>query len=222
MGSLFAFVAGRRTKWLVALIWLAAVVGSVAAGLPGKFADAEKNESTSFLPGDAESTKALAVTTDLEGGELAPLVIVYHRDGGLTAADRRVIARDRAVFNRKKLRATSPFARPVFSEDRDAALVIAQITSDGEAETILDPVDVVRKRTANHGDGLETKVTGGAGYSADAIKVFEWINGTLLLAAFLLVLFLLILIYRSPIFWLFPLLAVGLRRGAPRAGSATG
>ena len=217
MGSLFAFVAGRRSKWLVALIWLAAVLGSFAANLPGKFADAEKNESTSFLPGDAESTKALAVTTDLEGGELAPLVIVYHRDGGLTAADRQVIARDRAVFNRKQLRATSPFARPVFSEDRSSALVIAQITSDGEAETILDPVDAVRDRTANHGGGLETKVTGGAGYSADAIKVFEGINGTLLLAAGLLVLFLLILIYRSPIFWFFPLLAVLFAEGATRS-----
>ena len=37
---------------------------------------------------------------------------------------------------------------------------------------------------ASKGGGLEVKVTGGAGYSADAIKVFEGINGTLLLAAF--------------------------------------
>ena len=32
-------------------------------------------------------------------------------------------------------------------------------------------------------NGLEAKVTGGAGFSADAIEVFEGINGTLLLAA---------------------------------------
>ena len=61
---------------------------------------------------------------------------------------------------------------------------------------------------AIHGGGLVVKVTGGAGYSADAIKVFEGINGTLLLAAFSLVLLLLIVIYRSPIFWLIPLLSV--------------
>ena len=52
------------------------------------------------------------------------------------------------------------------------------------------------------------KITGGAGYSADAIKVFEGINGTLLLAAVSLVIVLLILIYRSPIFLFVPLTAV--------------
>jgi RND superfamily putative drug exporter len=70
---------------------------------------------------------------------------------------------------------------------------------------------------ASKGGGLEVKVTGGAGYSADAIKVFEGINGTLLAAAFALVLLLLILIYRSPIFWLFPIMAVGFAEIATRA-----
>ncbi len=51
-------------------------------------------------------------------------------------------------------------------------------------------------------------MTGGAGFSADAIEVFEGINGTLLLAALSLVIFLLIVIYRSPFFFLIPLAAV--------------
>jgi RND superfamily putative drug exporter len=217
MGSVFAAVAGRRAKWIVALVWLAIVGGSLGTNLVGKFSDAEKNESTSFLPGDAESTKALEVTKKLEGGELAPMVVVYHRDGGLTTADRDVIARDRKVLNRKRLRATSPFGRPTFSPKGDAALMVAQIKSDGESDTIIDPVEAVRKRMANHGHGLEAKVTGGAGYSADAIKVFEGINGTLVGAAFLLVLLLLIVIYRSPIFWLVPLLSVAFAEIATRA-----
>jgi RND superfamily putative drug exporter len=52
------------------------------------------------------------------------------------------------------------------------------------------------------------EVTGSAGFAADAIDVFESINGTLLMATGLLVLILLILIYRSPIFWLIPFFAV--------------
>ncbi len=52
------------------------------------------------------------------------------------------------------------------------------------------------------------KITGGAGFSADAIEVFEGINGTLLLAAVSLVIFLLIVIYRSPMFFFIPLIAV--------------
>ena len=221
MSSIFSVVAGGRAKWVVLLVWVAIVGVAIGGDLVTKFADAEKNESTSFLPGDAESTKALELTTELEGGELAPLVIVYHRDGGLTTADRRVIARDRAVFNRDRFQSKYPgissFDKPVLSPERDAALVIAQIKSDGESETIIDPVEAVRKRTGNHGNGLETKVTGGAGYAADAIKVFEGINGTLLFAAFMLVLVLLILIYRSPIFWLIPLISVAFAEIATRA-----
>lgn len=217
MSSLFAFAAGRRMKWIVALAWIAVTAASLATHLPTKFMDAEKNESSSFVPANAESSQALRVTKRLEGGELAPLVIVYHRDGGLTDADRAVIARDRKVLDRKRLRATSSFGRPTFSRSGDAALVVAQISSDGEAHTITDPVAAVRKRMRNHGHGLVAKVTGGAGYSADALKVYKGINGELLLAALALVLLLLILIYRSPIFWIVPLLSVGLAEVATRS-----
>gem|GEM_PF-4450164 len=94
-GSLFAFPAGRRAKWIVFLVWLLGIFVAVGpANLPGKFEDAEDNESTSFLPGDAESTDALSAIEELQDGELAPAVIVYRRDGGLTAADGRRIRAD--------------------------------------------------------------------------------------------------------------------------------
>ena len=217
MSSLFALAAGRRAKWVVALVWLLAIFASFAANLPGKFTDAEENESTSFLPGDAESTKALQITEALQGGEQAAIVIVYRRENGLTAADRRRIAGDVRELNALHLRATSPFGRPIPSRDGKAAIVQATITSDGQAGTILDPVDAVRERVSDPGGGLEAKVTGPAGFSADAIKVFEGINGTLVASAFLLVLVLLILIYRSPIFFLIPLLAVGFAEIATRS-----
>ena len=63
-------------------------------------------------------------------------------------------------------------------------------------------------------------MTGPAGYSADAIKVFEQINGSLVGAAFLLVFVLLIFIYRSPILLWFPLLAVAFAEIATRGASA--
>jgi len=218
--------AGRRAKVVVAAVWVLAIVGSFAANLPGKFTDAEKNESTSFLPGDAESTKALTATKRFQDGEVAPLVLVYRREGGLTAADRSRIAADRTALNERRdpacveppssdagdvvscLRATSPFTPLVPSRDGTAAIVQAQITGDGDAETILDPVDAVRERVSDPGGGLEAKVTGPAGYAADQIKVFEGINGALLGAGLLLVLVLLALIYRSPIFLWIPLLAI--------------
>lgn len=67
MSRLLTFPAGRRAKWIVVAVWLAAVVATLALGLPGQLADAEENSSTSFLPGDAESTAALAITQRLQG-----------------------------------------------------------------------------------------------------------------------------------------------------------
>jgi len=209
MSRLLVFPSGRRAKWLVFGLWFAFIfIASGPAQLPTKFAEAEKNESTSFLPGDAESTKALEATKELTGGEKAAIVVVYRREGGLTAADQAKIASDRGRLNAKKLRATSPYREPAFAPDRTGALLIAEVTSDGESDTIIDPVEFARDTVSNPGGGLEVKVTGGAGYAADAIKVFESINGTLLMAAGGLVFFLLILIYRSPIFLFVPLLAV--------------
>ena len=102
----------------------------------------------------------------------------------------------------------SPFVGPICSQDGKAAIVTAYLRGDGESDSILDPVDFWRDTVSDPGGGLEVKITGGAGYAADAIKVFESINGTLLLAALSLVIFLLIVIYRSPIFLFIPLLAV--------------
>jgi len=44
MTKLLALPANRRLKWLFAAAWLILMLGSGAANLPGKFADAEKNE----------------------------------------------------------------------------------------------------------------------------------------------------------------------------------
>ena len=250
--SIFAFAARPHAKWVVFGIWLVGIfIAAGPANLPAKFTDAEDNESTSFLPGDAESTKALAATEDLQGGELAPAVIVYRRDSGLTPADRQKIVADVRRMTQERFHGVvgdgakaasggqesgrgggggasgrtqgcagpttpipgqpagyAPFVGPICSEDGKAAIVTAYLEGDGEGDTILDPVDAWRDAVSDPGGGLEVKITGGAGYAADAIKVFESINGTLLLAAFTLVIVLLILIYRSPIFLFIPLAAV--------------
>ena len=252
-GSLFTFPAGRRAKWIVFALWFVGVfVAAGPANLPGKFEDAESNEATSYLPGSAESTGALKATESLQNGEIAPAVIVYRRESGLTAADQRTIAEDVEKMTAKRFpgvvpdgataaaggkhqdtQATSeaaeglpagcggptttipgqpsdyaPFVGPICSQDGKAAIVTAYIKGNGEGERILDPVKFWRDEISDPGGGLEVKITGGAGFSADAIEVFEGINGTLLLAAVSLVIFLLIVIYRSPMFFFIPLAAV--------------
>ena len=216
--------AGRVAKFVILAVCVLGLLASGAANLPGKYTDAENNESTSFLPGDAESTEVLAISEELQGGEQAPIVIVYRREGGLSGEDRARIAADREELNRAIeenkddiYRAVSPFAEPRLSESGDAALLIGNVTGDGDGATILDPVDDIRERVSDPGGGLAVKVTGPAGFAADAIQVFENINGTLLGSALLLVVFLLIMIYRSPIFLWIPLFAVVFAEVATRS-----
>jgi len=227
MSRLFALPGGRRAKWIFLAFWAAVFVGTLAANLPAKFTDAEQNESTSFLPGDAESTRALAVTERLQGGEVAPTIVVYRREGGLTQADRAKIAEDVQRLNQatREFENTTPFGNPgdprsptpyQLSEDGTTALVANQLRGTGESDGILDPINAYRDLVSDPGGGLEVKVTGPAGVSADAIEVFEGINGTLVGAAFALVIVLLVIIYRSPVFWFFPILAVVVAEVAAR------
>ncbi len=217
MTRYLAFPAGRRSKWVVLGVWLIALVTMFGTNLPGKFADAEKNDSKSFLPGDVESTAALDIVERLQDGEQAPTVIVFRRDGGLTAQDKATIKKNLGELNATTFANATKFGNPAgpdaaepfqLSQDGTTALIVNTIEGDGKADSILDPVDRYREIVSDPGGGLEVKVAGPAGISADAIKVFENINGTLLMAAVSLVLILLIAIYRSPFFWFFPLFSV--------------
>ena len=255
-GSLFTIPSGRRAKWIVFAAWFLAIFGAVGmAELPTKFEEAENNEATSYLPGDAESTAALDATEKLQNGEIASAVIVYRNDSGLTAANFGQIEADVAAMTEEEFEGViadgetaasggkseprsaaeekvdslaigepgcgtptstipgqpagyAPFVGPVCSQDGKSAIVTAYINAEGEGDRIVDPVKAWRDVIEDPGGGLEVKITGGAGFSADAIEVFEGINGTLLLAAVSLVIFLLIVIYRSPIFLFIPLIAV--------------
>jgi RND superfamily putative drug exporter len=205
---LLTYPAGRRAKWVVLFFWLAVMGVVIGADLPTKFDDAQKNESTSFLPGDAESTKALEASERIQGDEIAPIAIVYQRDGGLTPQDFKLIEADRDELNADLFPRVSEYSEPIPSPDKDAAIIQADVSSDGESETITNPVEQARDQVADPVDGLTTAVAGGAALSADAIDVFEQIDGALLFTTGLIVLILLLAVYRSPVFWVFPFLAV--------------
>ena len=144
--------------------------------------------------------------------------MVFSRPEGLTPADRQAVRGFRESLVTDPPPATGAPAPVVYSQDGNAALVIAPVTvPDGESQLLLDAADDIRGRLDQVPPGLEAALTGPAGFSADAIKVFQGINSTLLFATASLVFVLLILIYRSPIFWFLPLLAVAFAEITVRA-----
>ncbi len=218
--------AGHRAKWVVLGLWL---VLAVALGpLQPKLQDATKNENSDFLPASADSTRVDRLLKDRfrEGREVDALV-VYTREGGLTAADRARIqgdARD-LVSNGDLIRAAppiTPFGQPggggaqgngpsLVSRDGTTALMIVPAFAQ-TSDAIQHNVDRIRKLTPSSdapSGQLRSYVTGPAGFTTDAIGAFESIDTTLLLVTATLVLVLLLAIYRSPVIALVPLLVVG-------------
>src|SRR3954454_2834016 len=87
---------GRRSKWVVVVVWV--IVLGVLGGFGSKLADAEKNDSKAWLPGAAESTKALDRLVAFQPSDVIDGQIVYSRDSGLTAADKAKVAADVKAF----------------------------------------------------------------------------------------------------------------------------
>jgi RND superfamily putative drug exporter len=215
MSRLFTLPSGRTAKFVVAAVFL--LVSIPIAALSGKFESAQKNESSSFLPGKAESMKALDAIEQYPGGELAPAVIVYERKGGLTAADKQRIDDTVAKLNTDRPELVLEAQKPVFSENGAAAIITQPVKpGDGQSDKFEKAAQHIRDTAGTSSGGLTVKTTGAAGFSLDAIKVFGSINGTLLYVAAAIVLILLIIIYRSPIFWLIPFFTVVLAESAAR------
>ena len=201
--------AGRTAKFVVFAVMI--VFTMAAASFAGGFEDAQENETSSFLPGGAESVKVVEDVKEFPSGEVANAVTVIARDGAPLGAAEQGEARQLVqTLNERRTDLMEESEGPIPSQDGEALLVLTPVrNSPDDPDPFLDSVDLIREEAHKLRSGdVSVEVTGAAGYGADAIKVFGDINGTLLLAAGGLVLILLVLIYRSPIFWAIPFFTV--------------
>ena len=200
-------IAGRRTKFVAIGAWL--LIALVLGPLAGKFEGAQRNEPSSFLPAGAESVEVLHAAEGFASGDVTVATVVFRDPSGLDRGDRTAIEqalRDASEAGIEGARTPSP---PRYSGDGTAAVAVVPIQAEGEVDILIDAVAELRAVLGESiPDSMQVKVTGPAGFSADASAAFEGINSTLLLATVALVFFLLVLIYRSPIFWVLPLAAV--------------
>lgn len=199
--------SSRAARIGIVLVWL--IFGGLGGSFAQRFQNVQKNEESSFLPGSSESVKELTLAKRFPSGERFTAVTVVRRDGGLTSGDVAAIERVRG-----SLATTPPVtgSRAVLvrvSSDHTTALLIVNLNPGGDVTLLKSSVGQVESRVAPlRSRGLTVKVSGPAGFSRDAVNVFASINGTLLLATAGLVFVLLIIIYRSPIFWFIPLFSV--------------
>ncbi|GAA5017052.1 MMPL family transporter [Kitasatospora paranensis] len=206
--KLAALPCGRRSKWIVLVVWLVLLIAAVP--LAGKLTGAENNEATSWLPGNAESTEVLDAQRAFFPTDTAQAVVVYQRDSGITVADRAEAVRDAAAFAQAP-HVAGPVIGPQVSADGKAMQTVVPIDiGTGGFNDLKPAVDSLRATAAENSLGMTTHVTGPAGIGADESEAFAGIDGTLLFATVAVVIILLLLTYRSPVLWLLPLLSAGI------------
>ena len=215
MLSALAFSGTHRARWFVVAFWVLLVFVFGATKVFDKYQDAEQNRQTDYLPNNAESVKVIEKVKEFPSGQRFAAVVVYRRDGGLSAADRAAIATDNGQLARVATAGKPP--KPIVARDGTTALNIVPLKTTGEADVLTEEVDDVRDAVKGGPPGVQVEVTGAAGFSADAVDVFKSINGTLLLGTAVLVFLLLIAIYRSPVFWLVPFFSVLIAESTSRA-----
>ncbi|MFJ5612011.1 MMPL family transporter [Streptomyces sp. NPDC093221] len=189
---------------------LALWVGVLAVAIPlsARLGDVQRDSVVDYLPNSADSTRAAKIQASLPGGETTDIVVVYHRDGGLTAADRATAARQTAEIARTN-RLTGDAPRAVPSKDGTTLMYPLSTTAPGQdSQARTDFVDGVRD-VATGGSGLTVKVGGQGALDTDSAEVYSALGGPLLYTTVLVVAVLLILIYRSPVLWLIPLICAG-------------
>ena len=219
LGLVTDFVSSPRGKWITLLAWIV-LAGVLISQLP-RLAEVTENEQALFLPGDAESTRAFELSRERFPADGTPTLIVVREPAGLSESTFAAVADLEAWLtgpdapdNVGHVRSPDPASgvgSGLVSPDGTTLYVFVELAGEPAEDAFSDSVGAIRDRAAALDlPGAEVAVGGPGGLIVDLVEVFASIDSFLLIVTVLLVLVLLILIYRSPIVALIPLLGVGL------------
>lgn len=232
MSKLINKTTGKRGKWMTLLVWII-LTAVLSFTLPS--VNNEENNAAAQLPDNTMSVKADALLKHQFPKQTGiPLLIAWYHKGGLTQEDYQTIHSFYKKIKEKPLNQQDTL--PPFAKLPPQALK-ASASKDGKA--IITPVfinkntgtDILQKDVSRvkeeitsltkpaifnaklNAPGLHVRLTGPVGIQTDAVALFSKADITLLIATVLLVLLLLIILYRSPILAIVPLIGVGFAYG---------
>lgn len=226
-------VAGKRSKWVTLAVWII-VVGVLSAVWPG-VNQMEKNNAANLGDDKPSVVAGKLAETEFPADSGLPALIVWTREGGLTDGDFSAIQELTSHFAQHPAEGQEtlpPFDKMPLqalkqqaSEDGTTFVLPFFFEKTSDSDTLKEGTEAIRKQAetqlgsdpfaADPESGeLTARVSGPAGISIDAVGLFSDADVSLMIATVLLVLVLLLLIYRSPILALIPLIAVGFAYGA--------
>ena len=215
--GLFAWL-GRavvRHPWRVIALWVVAAVAVIATspGLP-----ATTNES-SFLPKNYESIRAMDLQDKAfpQSGQVtsAAAIIVFSRADGarLTGADSATVTAIAKVLNARHIHDISGITAGPASPNhlvQTAMVAMPAGVLNGSGTASGDAVKALRAQIKPlvAGTALAEGVTGQAAQNLDSQQSFNRADQIVLLATLALILILLLIIFRSPIIAVLPLIVI--------------
>ncbi len=208
-------------RWIARQPWLFVVAWGLALGA-GVAWDAlvpkpPPTDVASFLPDDAPHNVAMRLVREAfpEVAARSQIVIVGYRAAGLTAGDLgwldRVAREAGKITERPVLSPAMPFFdRRLVSADRQVAMVIVNLPTNFLSTVTVDTVERVdRLLGGDRPTGLVVEVTGTAGIGRDYAAATQQAFHTTTWVTVVAVLVILVVIYRSPVGAMVPLLSIG-------------
>ncbi|MDQ3614071.1 MAG: MMPL family transporter [Chloroflexota bacterium] len=213
------FSSSPRGKWIVIALWV--VLAALVIPLSPTLADVTDNSSANFLPEGAETTRVQELVDERFPSSTTPAIVVFLSEDGLSD-DERAIADDLGQWALSQdapegidpSQVVSIYTAPqaaegLVSDDGTTMTMVIGIGGDPNGDPFLEAVEAIREQVADPPSGVDIAVSGPGGLILDLISVFETIDVFLTLVTAGLVLVLLIVIYRSPVIALVPLVSVG-------------
>ncbi|WP_412547087.1 MMPL family transporter [Peribacillus simplex] len=228
LGRLGRMMTGKTSRWIVIAVWIITAI-LLTFTLPAVNDRIANNAAD--LPADSASVVAdELINEEFPNSSGLPALMTWHREGGLTAADLAEIQYISKELTDNPLTQQSflpplhdiplpalqesvskdgtTFVQPLFFKEKTGTAILEKnlgtINEIVSARIGSDPFKV-----PTDSDELSLRVTGPVGISVDATGLFSGADFQLLLATVILVLVVLLLIYRSPLLAIIPLIGVG-------------
>jgi putative drug exporter of the RND superfamily len=200
--------------WKVILAWLIVAVGIVA--FAPTLDDVTNQDQANFLPDSYESVKALDLAEQefAQSNDLTATIVVKRGDGQpLTEADQAKVSELGQTIQSAGIdRVTGLNGPPAPSPNGQVELLTIGLKGIADDQAVLDAIPKIRDTTSGalNGSGLEYAVTGDVAMYADNADAFDSALVIVGIATIVLIIVLLLIIYRSPIAALLPILTVGI------------
>ena len=225
-----SMVASKKGRFITLAFWVLLVV---VLSFAWPQINSIESESGNNLPETEMSEQAAAIIKDqFPNDSGTPLLLVWHRENGLTTNDFSAIQQVYGELKANPLSNQSlippydempPLALQAATSENGSTIVTPVFFEKGVATDVLqESLDDLTKIMGTYdvqldrdlaSDALHVRYSGPVGIATDAVSLFSQADVKLLIATVILVLVLLIIIYRSPLLAIIPLIVVGLAYG---------